>query len=103
MIVVADRPPPLPHCYVCFVRLGPVGHVTRPTRRGGGHQRLYRHEISGDALINTAQFFTGTYGRLRTMEPTADGNLWLTTTNAGDKDSVANNSDERILKVTLGR
>ena len=69
----------------------------------GRGQRLYRHEISGDALVNSAQFFTGTYGRLRTVEPTADGNLWLTTTNAGDKDSVANNSDERILKVTLGR
>ena len=80
---------------------GGTRHPTHPTRRW--HQRLYRHEISGDALINTAQFFTGTYGRLRTMEPTADGNLWLTTTNAGDKDSVANNSDERILKVTLGR
>lgn len=69
----------------------------------GRGQRLYRHEISGDALVNTAQFFTGTYGRLRTVEPSADGNLWLTTTNAGDKDSVPNNSDERILKVTLGR
>ena len=49
------------------------------------------------------QFFVGTYGRLRTVEPTADGNLWLTTSNLGDKDSTANNSDEKLFKVLLGQ
>ena len=44
----------------------------------------------------------GTYGRLRTVEPAPDGGLWLTTTNVGDKDSTPNNSNERILHVTLG-
>ena len=44
----------------------------------------------------------GTYGRLRTVEPAPDGGLWLTTSNNGDKDSVANNSNEKILHVTLG-
>jgi len=69
----------------------------------GRGQRLYRATISGDSLTGVEQFFVGTYGRLRTVEPTADGDLWLTTTNRGDKDSIANNSDERLLRVSLGR
>jgi hypothetical protein len=39
---------------------------------------------------------------LRTVEPSRDGGLWLTTTNLGDKDSTANNSNEKILKIVLG-
>jgi glucose/arabinose dehydrogenase len=65
--------------------------------------RLYRAEISGDGLTGVQQYLTGTYGRLRTVEPSADGGLWLTTSNHGDKDSIANNSDESIFKVELGR
>ncbi|MFC8849161.1 MULTISPECIES: hypothetical protein [unclassified Micromonospora] len=49
------------------------------------------------------QFFVGTYSRLRTVEPTIDGDLWLTTSTGGDEDGVPNNSNERILKVSLGR
>ena len=65
--------------------------------------RLYREVISGTSLTNVQQFFVGTYGRLRTVEPTPDGNLWLTTTNQGDKDSIPNNSNEKIFRVTLGQ
>ncbi|MEV4049912.1 PQQ-dependent sugar dehydrogenase [Amycolatopsis sp. NPDC049688] len=65
--------------------------------------RLYRAEISGDDLTDVQQYLNGTYGRLRTVEPSADGGLWLTTSNYGDKDSVPNNSNESILKVELGR
>ncbi len=64
--------------------------------------RVYREVISGNELTNVEQLFVGTYGRLRTVEPTIDGGLWLTTTNSGDKDSIANNSDEKIFKVILG-
>ncbi|MDI5938115.1 MULTISPECIES: PQQ-dependent sugar dehydrogenase [unclassified Micromonospora] len=64
--------------------------------------RMYREVISGDTLTDVQQYFVGTYSRLRTVEPTIDGNLWLTTSTGGDKDSVPNNSNERILKVTLG-
>ena len=64
--------------------------------------RVYREVISGDALSNIQQLFAGTYGRIRTVEPTLDGNLWMTTTNEGDKDSIANNSNEKIFKVILG-
>ena len=65
--------------------------------------RLYRAEISDDGLTDVQQYLTGAYGRLRTVEPSADGGLWLTTSNRGDKDSIANNSNESILKVQLGR
>lgn len=64
-------------------------------------QRLYRLEISGTSLVNPQQYFVGTYGRFRTVEPAPGGDLWLTTTNLGDKDSVGNNSDERILRIDL--
>jgi hypothetical protein len=47
-------------------------------------------------------FFNGTYGRLRTVEPAPDGGLWLTTSTTGDKDSIPDNSNEKILHVTLG-
>ncbi|MFB9596606.1 PQQ-dependent sugar dehydrogenase, partial [Saccharothrix longispora] len=65
--------------------------------------RLYRAEITDDGLGDVQQYLNGTYGRLRTVEPSADGGLWLTTSTRGDKDSVANNSNESILKVELGR
>lgn len=64
--------------------------------------RLYRAAISGDSLIGVQSYFTGTYGRLRSVEPAAGGGLWLTTSTTGDKDSVPDNSSERILRVTLG-
>ncbi len=64
--------------------------------------RMYREAISGSSLTNVEAYFTGVYGRLRTVEPAPDGGLWLTTTNYGDKDSIANNSNEKILHVSLG-
>ncbi|MGC4806154.1 PQQ-dependent sugar dehydrogenase [Micromonospora sp. DT233] len=64
--------------------------------------RMYRAVISGSSLTNVQTYFNGVYGRLRTVEPASDGGLWLTTTNTGDKDSVPNNSNERIMHVTLG-
>jgi glucose/arabinose dehydrogenase len=63
--------------------------------------RLYREVISGTELTDVRQFFQGTYGRLRTVEPAPDGGLWLTTTN-NDRDSIPNNSNEQILHVELG-
>ena len=65
--------------------------------------RVYRAVISGDTLTDVEQHFVGTYGRLRTIEPSIDGNLWLTTSSRGDKDSTPSNSNERIFKVTLGQ
>jgi glucose/arabinose dehydrogenase len=64
--------------------------------------RLYRATISGSTLTNVQQLLVGTYGRLRTVEPSIDGGLWLTTSTTGDKDSVVGNSREKIFKLTLG-
>ena len=38
---------------------------------------------------------------MRTVEPAPGNALWLTTTNFNDKDSIANNSNEKIFKVAL--
>jgi glucose/arabinose dehydrogenase len=66
--------------------------------------RVYGAAINNEAITNVEQLFVGTYGRLRTIEPTIDGDgFWMTTSNTGDKDSTAYNSNERIFKVTLSR
>jgi glucose/arabinose dehydrogenase len=64
--------------------------------------RMYREVISGSSLTDVQTYFNGTYGRLRTVEPAPDGGLWLTTSNNGDKDSIPNNSDEKLFHVALG-
>jgi glucose/arabinose dehydrogenase len=64
--------------------------------------RIYRAVIHDSTLADVHTYFNGTYGRLRTVEPAPGGDLWLTTTNQGDKESTANNSDEKILRVSLG-
>ncbi len=64
-------------------------------------ERMYREVISGSSLTNVTTYFQGTYGRLRTVEPAPDGGIWLTTSN-GDKDSTPNNSNTKVLHVTLG-
>ncbi len=64
--------------------------------------RVYRHTISGTSLVDQQTLLAGTFGRLRTIEPAPGGGLWLTTTTKGDKDSIADNSDERIIRLTLG-
>ena len=63
--------------------------------------RLYREQISGSSLTNVQQFFVGTYGRLRTVEPAPDGGMWLATSNGGDKDSIPHNSNNQIFHVTV--
>lgn len=60
------------------------------------------HRRLGHGRLDVQQYFVGTYGRLRTVEPSIDGNLWLTTSTGGDKASVLNNSNERIFTVALG-
>ena len=53
-------------------------------------------------MVNVRQFFVGAYGRLRTVEPGIDGNLWMATSDAaGDKDSVPDNTSTKVFKVTL--
>ena len=42
-------------------------------------QRLYRELINGTSLTDVQAFYTGTYGRLRTVEPAPGNAVWLTT------------------------
>ena len=66
--------------------------------------RVYSAVISENSLTNVDQLFVGTYGRLRTIEPAANGDGFLiTTSNTGDKDSIADNSNEKVFKVVLSR
>ncbi len=53
--------------------------------------RMYRHVISGSSLTATQELFVSTYGRIRAIEPSVDGDMWLMT-----------NGFDRILKVDLG-
>jgi glucose/arabinose dehydrogenase len=64
-------------------------------------ERMYREVISGSSLTSVTQYFQGTYGRLRTVEPAPDGGIWLTNS-SGDKDSTPHNSDDVVLHVALG-
>jgi glucose/arabinose dehydrogenase len=63
--------------------------------------QLWRMTITGRTTTTPQAYFTGTYGRLRTVERGPDGGLWLTTSNGGDKDSIPNNSNNQILHVAL--
>jgi glucose/arabinose dehydrogenase len=63
--------------------------------------RLYRLVITSSlTLTNVTQWFNGTYGRLRTVEPAPDGGMWMTNS-SGDKDSTAHNSNDVVLHVAL--
>ncbi|SEF36434.1 Glucose/arabinose dehydrogenase, beta-propeller fold [Amycolatopsis pretoriensis] len=64
--------------------------------------RLYRAVIGGSSLTDFRTFFSGTYGRLRTVEPAPEGRMWLATSVDGDKDSTPHNSHNKILLVTVG-
>src|SRR5437763_1545085 len=62
--------------------------------------RLWVMKIQGSGTSTPQAFFSGQFGRLRTVEPSPDGGLWLTTT-SGDKDSTPNNSNDKVLHVAL--
>jgi glucose/arabinose dehydrogenase len=64
--------------------------------------RLWTMKITGGTTSPPVAYFTGTYGRLRTVERSPDGGLWLATSNGGDKDSVPDNSNNVLLHVALG-
>ncbi|MFD2079731.1 PQQ-dependent sugar dehydrogenase [Actinopolymorpha cephalotaxi] len=66
-------------------------------------QRLWRIQISGDQVVGTPEaFFTGVYGRLRTVARTWRGDLWLVTNNT-DGRVPPRPGDDRILLVRLTR
>ncbi|KAA2254129.1 glucose dehydrogenase [Solihabitans fulvus] len=63
-------------------------------------QQLLQMKITGNTLATPKAYFTGSYGRLRTVEPAPDGGLWLTTTN-GDKAGTPGQLNNKILHIAL--
>ena len=68
---------------------------------GLGGDRLWRIAVDGEEVVGEPKaFFTGEYGRLRTIEVAPDGSLWLTTSNTDGRGDPGPD-DDRILRVTL--
>ncbi len=55
-------------------------------------QSLYRVTLRGERRGRTRRFFRGTFGRIRTVEQSPDGSLWITTSNG---------SGDRVIRVKL--
>lgn len=76
------------------------GHVFMASLRG---ERLWAIPVAGGKRTGEPQaFFTGQYGRLRTVETAPDGSLWLTTSNTDGRGDTRD-GDDRILRVTISR
>ena len=61
-------------------------------------ERLWRVDVDGDRASNEKGFFVGAYGRVRSVVPAPDGNLWVTTSNRDGRGDPAQD-DDRILLV----
>jgi glucose/arabinose dehydrogenase len=61
-------------------------------------ERLWRVDVNGRRAREEKGFFVGKYGRLRTVVPDPNGNLWVTTSNRDGRGDPAD-EDDRILLV----
>ncbi len=61
-------------------------------------ERLWRVDVQGQEAHAEKGFFVGEYGRMRTVVPAPDGNLWVTTSNRDGRGNPAD-QDDRILLV----
>ena len=61
-------------------------------------ERLWRVDVNGRKASDEKGFFVGEYGRMRTVVPAPDGNLWVTTSNHDGRGDPAD-EDDRILLV----
>jgi glucose/arabinose dehydrogenase len=61
-------------------------------------ERLWRVDVDGRRATAPKGFFVGKYGRVRTVVPAPDGNLWVTTSNRDGRGDPAD-TDDRILLV----
>ena len=71
------------------------GHLWLASLRG---ERLWRIDLHGAHAVDPVDYFVGTYGRMRTVVVTPDGQLWVSTSNRdGRGDPRA--GDDRILLI----
>jgi glucose/arabinose dehydrogenase len=61
-------------------------------------ERLWRVDVTGERASHEKGFFVGRYGRIRSVVPSPDGNLWVTTSNRDGRGDPAP-QDDRILLV----
>jgi glucose/arabinose dehydrogenase len=61
-------------------------------------ERLWRVDVNATKASDEKGFFVGRYGRVRTVVPAPDGNLWVTTSNRDGRGDPAA-EDDRILLV----
>jgi glucose/arabinose dehydrogenase len=64
-------------------------------------ERLWRIDVEDGRAKSPADFFVGKYGRMRTVVPAPDGNLWVSTSNRDGRGDPAA-EDDRILLVDPG-
>jgi glucose/arabinose dehydrogenase len=61
-------------------------------------ERLWRVDVNARKASDEKGFFVGRYGRVRTVVPAPDGNLWVTTSNRDGRGDPAA-EDDRILLI----
>ena len=71
------------------------GHLWLASLRG---ERLWRVDVHGDHASHPVDYFVGTYGRMRTVVVTPDGDLWVSTSNRDGRGSPRE-GDDRILLI----
>ena len=63
-------------------------------------QRLFKMRIQGNGVQTPQTLYNGTYGRLRTVEPSpVGGGLWLSTSNR-DANGTPRPGDDRIIHIS---
>lgn len=76
------------------------GYIFMAGLRG---ERLWAIPVAdGRRMGEPVAFFTGQFGRLRTVEAAPDGSLWLTTSNTDGRGDTRD-GDDRILRITISR
>ncbi len=63
-------------------------------------ERLWQVPVTPDGVGKPRAWFVGDHGRIRTVTPTPDGTLWVTTSNRDGRGDPAP-GDDRILEVAV--
>jgi len=63
-------------------------------------ERLWQIPVNGDRVGDPRSVFEGALGRIRTVEVTPDGNVWLTTSNTDGRGTVRP-GDDRVVSVAV--